>query len=421
MLEPECAAIAAVQGIDDPAVRDRFVPGAKLMTLDLGGGTCDVTLCEVRATEPLQLRELMKASGGPWGGTAVDAAFEAFVGELLGPALVGRFNGVALRMNWEARKRASVGGDATVLLDTGNIAYGLPQSVDWHTLLKAGIARFNAAHPGLGDVTLTPRGDRLKLPPALVLSFFEPVVAKIVRHAQGLLAQRVARGPKLLLLAGSFSECGYVQAEVTRRLAGPDVTFITPARQGLLVVKGAVYFGLYPTAFIGARVARYSYGVIISARFDATKHRDSPDHVTYIDGVKYPTNVLDVIVVAGSSQDVDAPITHTYVATVASQLSVTCRLCVTDLKVTGPRALYEGDGGIKRLGHVTVQCAVDVASPVAERSIKLDVYMGRSEISLAAVSMLTGEHRSATMQYPEPVDVAAGAFAAAVLRSEDPH
>lgn len=61
----------------------------------------------------------------------------------------------------------------------------------------------------------------------------------------------------------------------------------------------------------------------------------------------------------------------------------------------------------------------DAASPTAERGVKLDVYMGRSEISLAAVSTLTGEYRSATMQYPEAVDVATGAFATAVL--EDPH
>jgi hypothetical protein len=46
------------------------------------GGTVDITVHEV--VNDKELRELHRASGGAWGGTKVDDAFEIFLGNLLG-------------------------------------------------------------------------------------------------------------------------------------------------------------------------------------------------------------------------------------------------------------------------------------------------------------------------------------------------
>jgi hypothetical protein len=53
-----------------------------LFFLNIKGGTIDITIHEVLRTG--NLKELHKASGGAWGGTKVDEAFEAFLSEIIG-------------------------------------------------------------------------------------------------------------------------------------------------------------------------------------------------------------------------------------------------------------------------------------------------------------------------------------------------
>ncbi|XP_060567544.1 heat shock 70 kDa protein 12A-like, partial [Ruditapes philippinarum] len=59
----------------------KFQAGKKYLVLDAGGGTIDITIHEVLRNG--NLKELHKASGGAWGGTKVDAAFEAFLSEII--------------------------------------------------------------------------------------------------------------------------------------------------------------------------------------------------------------------------------------------------------------------------------------------------------------------------------------------------
>ena len=46
------------------------------------GGTVDVTVHEIDGSG--DIKELYQASGGAWGGTKVDMAFEKFIGEIFG-------------------------------------------------------------------------------------------------------------------------------------------------------------------------------------------------------------------------------------------------------------------------------------------------------------------------------------------------
>ena len=48
------------------------------------GGTFDHNVSEIVSLAPLQLREVLPADGGAYGGTAVDAAFLAFLEQLTG-------------------------------------------------------------------------------------------------------------------------------------------------------------------------------------------------------------------------------------------------------------------------------------------------------------------------------------------------
>lgn len=93
-LEPEAACMAC----EDERLADPSAVGNQIlktndtfMVLDCGGGTVDITMHRVEGTKPLQLSEIREPSGGPWGSTYVDAAYERFVQTLIGDAAWKRF------------------------------------------------------------------------------------------------------------------------------------------------------------------------------------------------------------------------------------------------------------------------------------------------------------------------------------------
>ncbi len=76
-LEPEAAVLASIADCA-PSERERFVRGARLMIVDCGGGTVDITVDEIvesASPGPLALCEIHAPSGGPWGATFVDKLF----------------------------------------------------------------------------------------------------------------------------------------------------------------------------------------------------------------------------------------------------------------------------------------------------------------------------------------------------------
>ena len=88
-LEPEAACMACEEERRAPepdAAGNQILlkTGDKFMVLDCGGGTVDITMHQVEDTNPLRLSEICEPSGGPWGSTYVDAAYERFVQQLIG-------------------------------------------------------------------------------------------------------------------------------------------------------------------------------------------------------------------------------------------------------------------------------------------------------------------------------------------------
>ncbi|CAM9121151.1 unnamed protein product, partial [Sphacelaria rigidula] len=106
-LEPEAACLAVEssnQGVGN------WVPGDKVMVLDCGGGTIDITSHLVESAEPLQLSELAEPCGGAWGSSIVDARFKSFLQEFFDNAQGGmtRLEGThelfAVSVEWERQK-----------------------------------------------------------------------------------------------------------------------------------------------------------------------------------------------------------------------------------------------------------------------------------------------------------------------------
>ncbi len=82
--------------------------GGRYMVVDCGGGTVDITVHEIAENN---LKEVFKATGGPYGSCSVDAAFEELLGDVLGRAFIDdykrkrAFGFVDLMIAFEAKKR----------------------------------------------------------------------------------------------------------------------------------------------------------------------------------------------------------------------------------------------------------------------------------------------------------------------------
>lgn len=80
------------------------------MVVDCGGGTVDITVHELLDKQGA-LKELQKASGGPYGSMGVDLEFENFLSDIFGKNFMEHFKStrptgyVDLMIAFEARKR----------------------------------------------------------------------------------------------------------------------------------------------------------------------------------------------------------------------------------------------------------------------------------------------------------------------------
>ena len=108
-LEPEAACLA-MTSIEAPNLAQA---GTKVMILDCGGGTVDITTHEVLSTSPLRLKELRPPTGGAWGSTCVDSAFMRWCRVFLGEDHYDQVRGSAafysLLRQWEEGKTTFCG------------------------------------------------------------------------------------------------------------------------------------------------------------------------------------------------------------------------------------------------------------------------------------------------------------------------
>ena len=107
-LEPEAACIACEHESANLQKDDVFI------LVDAGGGTVDLTISKVAAKHPsLLLEELAAPSGGPFGSTFVDSAFEEILKDLVGEAAFLQFKPspewIQLMRTWESTKLGFTG------------------------------------------------------------------------------------------------------------------------------------------------------------------------------------------------------------------------------------------------------------------------------------------------------------------------
>ncbi|KAK3099486.1 hypothetical protein FSP39_005140 [Pinctada imbricata] len=259
----------------------------------LTGGTADITVHA--RTDNGKLKEVYPASGGSWGGKDVEENFLEFFQDIVGKKVFDIFKKdemedyMDLMRDFENLKRSFVRTSTNVSL---RIPVALNDIIEVHTNYTSFRQLLGASKNVSKDITF--EKGKLIFPSQKFEAFFHPVVQGILQHLENLFRNEKVKNVDKILMVGGFSDCKLVQDSM--REAFRNKTVITPNEAGLIVLKGAVYFG-HLTEPISVRVSRYTYGIQSWPEFDPAVH--PKNKMTVVNGVKRCRDVFFKFVTRG--------------------------------------------------------------------------------------------------------------------------
>ncbi|XP_060588439.1 heat shock 70 kDa protein 12A-like [Ruditapes philippinarum] len=385
-LEPEAASIycrhlpVTKNTKQEVASISQLSSGTKYLVLDAGGGTVDITVHEV--TDDGNLKELHKASGGAWGGTQVDLAFEAFLSSIVGPVVISKFRSLHLEdyieffREFESKKRKPIQSTRSVTIRFPAILSDLCHEfteTDLRELVRQ--SRFESKVQVLKD--------KFRIDGDVFNEFFEPTVRKIISHVENILTKSSVDSCDAILMVGGFSESSVLQVNVKSTFKHLKV--IVPDEAGLAVLKGAVIFGHKPTA-ITERVCKLTYGEKITHRYrESCKHAkgrvekdDNGDLRCY--------DIFETHVKAGQSVKVDEEQPE-MISTPITDNQTAINVNVYASSTTNPQLTTED--GCKRIGTLTVP--ISDTSSGRKHEFGTSFIFGGTDIVVKVVDKESGE------------------------------
>ncbi|XP_048777505.2 heat shock 70 kDa protein 12A-like isoform X2 [Ostrea edulis] len=264
-LEPEAASVlcrtvevyvSSNDGMEGVKKSPCSIPdNSTYLVIDIGGGTVDITLHQVRPGRGL--RELYQASGGDYGGNQVNKRFLEFITKLFGEEVIEAVkqkhpsDWVEIHNNFEHKKRASTKFD-----DQDKIVIRFPVTFDqaYKSLMNTNFQERIKRMGYEGQITL--KKDKLILTCKIFKSFFEFSLSGIKKCIERVLEH--GHNTNTIMFVGGFAESPYLIDMLRKYFCNYKV--LVPEDPSLVVLRGAVLFGFDPT-IIQSRICRYTYGI----------------------------------------------------------------------------------------------------------------------------------------------------------------
>ena len=359
-----------------------------LHLLCFAGGTVDISVHQVMDNG--NLKELYKASGGPWGGTRVDEAFFNMLESILGPTVLAQFKSrcdydhLHLLRDFEIKKRdISPSKDKKFILRIPECLRNLTLHITGQTI-KDKIA-FSSYE---GRMKLT--NDKMTISADIGKELFRVVINSVVEKVGTLFEEPNVMETNTILMVGGFSQSPLLQDAMRSKFS--DKKIIIPKDAGLAVVKGAVIFGYDPSA-ITERVCKYTYGVAVSATYIEGVH--DPKKKVYLENGFYILDVFDKFVEAGQSVRYGEPQGYK-VYTPLTEHQTSLGISVYACMQKSPTYVY--DKGCSRLGSILVSLR-QRSVPLYERATTVSLTIGGTEIEVLAIELQTGEETLSSVNF----------------------
>lgn len=277
-LEPEAAALYVKHlpverrvGGQEGDEFQTFSSGSKYIVVDAGGGTIDITAHQVM--EDGNVKELIKATGGDWGGTRVDGEYIDFIKCLIGRTATDEITQNAPNVLFEACRE----------FESAKRSIKPKSDIKFNVRIPIQIGEtYMKTHPGRDlksveavtamskkQIKISFTGDKLRLASSDAESFFTQSVQNIIKHIRKLFQQKDGRGISTIILVGGYAESPILIEGI--KSSFPNMRTIIPQDAAWSVLRGAVIFGHDPS-LIRQRRSKYSYGVSVYRKFDPAKH-----------------------------------------------------------------------------------------------------------------------------------------------------
>ncbi|XP_052819941.1 heat shock 70 kDa protein 12A-like [Mya arenaria] len=364
-LEPECASIWC-ETLDVDIKGAVAIAGSQYMVVDLGGGTADISVHERKSDGTL--KEIHKASCGPWGGIFVDKNYMVMLGRLYGEkALIDlrkteMSDYFDITRDFEHKKRSFHAENTNPVFV--RLSVSLRDLVDkyFKQTLEERIA---ALH--IQENSIKPIGkDKLKIVSTVIQSWFKGPIDLLIKHINSLLAEAKMERVQTIILVGGFGESPYVQERMRNEIAG--VRLIVPPDAGLAVLKGALRFGHNP-AIVSSRIVKYTYGISGHTTFSEKKHQGKKK--VMLNGEWKVRDCFNVFVRVNEEVGVDHQVTIQ--STPYSEISLT-----PVYRTTQQNPDFTTDPGCELLGTIELENSMDI--PFENQYIEDTFLFGDTEL-----------------------------------------
>ncbi|XP_053374466.1 heat shock 70 kDa protein 12A-like isoform X2 [Mercenaria mercenaria] len=376
-LEPESASVWC-QIISTDAKATLSKSGTQYMVVDLGGGTADISVHEKLIDG--SLKELHKASGGPWGGNAVDNNYFDWLTEIFGKTTMDRFKTEQMADYFDLFREFETKKRNISLESEGKITFRVSASLKEIYQEVVGIPlKDNVANMGLSKM-VTFIGDKLRIDASIVINFFEIPVNSMIAHVKEVLSEKEMKHVDTIVLVGGFAESELVHEEMRKKIQNKRIIF--PDEAGLVVLKGAVRFGHIPD-IITARVMPFTYGIKVRVPFDEKKHILSKKKSD--NGKDEATDIFQVNVRAG--QEIKLGQEYSSSMELASDISKDTSLRV--FRSSNKKPKYVTDDDCKLLGQIRISSSE--GKNLKDRRITATLVFGDTELLVKVKILETGK------------------------------
>ncbi|XP_040905902.1 heat shock 70 kDa protein 12A [Toxotes jaculatrix] len=363
--------------------------GDRYVVVDCGGGTVDLTVHQIRLPEG-HLKELYKASGGPYGSIGIDYEFEKLLCKIFGQDFIDQFKikrpaaWVDLMIAFESRKRAAAPDR------TNPLNINLPFSfIDYYKKFRGHSVEHALRKSNVDFVKWSSQG-MLRMSPDAMNSLFKPTIDHIIQHLTELFEKPEVNDIKFLFLVGGFAESPLLQHAVQNMLQGRS-RIIIPHDVGLTILKGAVLFGLDPSV-IKVRRSPLTYGVGVLNRFVEGKH--PPEKLLVKDGTRWCTDVFDTFIAADQSVALGEMVKRSYTPAKPSQQVIVIHVYCSEKDAVG----FISEPGVRKCGTLRLDVS-GTESTAPRREIQTLMQFGDTEIRAMAVDVSTGRTVKASIDF----------------------
>lgn len=381
VLEPEAATLQCRR-----KAQVKLDIGSRVMIVDCGGGTVDITVHEILTNN--QLKELAPGSGGAYGSMHVDLEFMGYLKERLTSDVMDKFvaeypiENLQILADWERQKC-----HYNPVSNKDDIYIPIP--VKLYNLLRN---EFSTVYRNL---TSQQDGDDeyIHIDKNRMTQLFKPVVDGIVHlvyeQFKGLDRQQC----DYIFLVGGFAASPLLENRLRTEFGSKVKNILIPPMPGSAVVEGAVYFGLQQDSFL--RKLRRTYGCATRMTF-----REGIDDINKREKIfdkarrEYKCeDRFDIFVRKGESVDTNQSVTRTYVPVFPDQVAMDLRFYTTDNVLPN----YVDEAGVSQIGNIRVSMP-DTTGGI-NRAVDVTMYFGGTEINVEAKDQTSGKVYTAQLKY----------------------